>query len=46
MHGACGREDKANPVGNVKEREHFEDLGVDCRILKTTIKKQNGRFWD
>jgi hypothetical protein len=29
-----------------KERKHFEDLGVDCRILKTTIKKQNGRVWD
>jgi hypothetical protein len=32
--------------GNLRERDLFEDLGVDGRIiLKWTFKKQNGRAW-
>jgi hypothetical protein len=28
--------------GNLKERYHFEDLGVDGKILKLILNKQNG----
>jgi len=28
--------------GNLKERDHLEDLGFDGGILKLILKKQNG----
>jgi hypothetical protein len=32
--------------GNLKERDHFEDLGVDeTIILKWTLIKYDGRTW-
>jgi hypothetical protein len=30
---------------NLNEREHLEDLGIDGRILKWILMKQNGRAW-
>ena len=32
-------------VGKSKERDHSEDLGIDGRILKWILKKQNWRAW-
>jgi hypothetical protein len=33
-------------VGKLKERNHFEDLGVDGRMtLKRTLSKQDERVW-
>ena len=32
-------------VGSLKERDHFEDLGVNRIILKWVLKKQVGRAW-
>ena len=33
-------------VGNLKERNHLEDIGVDGRItLKRTLNKQDARVW-
>jgi uncharacterized sporulation protein YeaH/YhbH (DUF444 family) len=33
-------------VGKLKERNHFEDLGVDGRMtLKRTLNKQDERVW-
>jgi len=33
-------------VGNFKERNHLEDLGVDGRMtLKWTLNKQDARMW-
>jgi len=32
--------------GNLKERDHLEDLHIDGRvILKSILKKCNGRMW-
>jgi hypothetical protein len=31
--------------GSLKERDHFEDLGLDRIILKWILKKQVGREW-
>jgi hypothetical protein len=32
--------------GDLRERDHFEDLGVDVRIiLKRTIMKLGGKAW-
>jgi hypothetical protein len=33
-------------MGNIKERDRFEDLGVDGRIqLKWILKKEVSRMW-
>jgi len=33
-------------VGNLKERDHLEDLGLDDRIiLKRILKKWGGEAW-
>jgi hypothetical protein len=47
MGGKCGyngREEKSQRVsdGNMNERDHLEDLGVDGRVLKWIFKTRNG----
>jgi hypothetical protein len=33
-------------LGNLKGRDHFEDLGIDGRIILEWIsEKQNGKVW-
>jgi len=32
-------------VGESKERDHSEDLGIDGRILKYILKKEDWRAW-
>jgi hypothetical protein len=32
-------------VGKSKETDHSEDLGIDGRILKLILKKQDWRAW-
>jgi hypothetical protein len=43
----CERDERLiqNFCGNLKERDHFEDLGMDGRILKLSLGKQVGTLW-
>ena len=47
MYGICSRYRerfiRGLGLGSLKEGDHFEDLGVDCRIMLKWIKKLNGR---
>jgi hypothetical protein len=43
-HSTNGRDKKLIqiPVGNVKIRDHFEDLAIDGRILERILQKECG----
>jgi hypothetical protein len=32
-------------LGNLKERDHLDDKGVDGRKLKCILEKQDGKAW-
>jgi len=42
----CGREvDTGIWLGNLKERDHLEDQGIDVIVLKFILKKYIRRTW-
>jgi hypothetical protein len=43
----CGREvDVGFWLGNLKERDHLEDQGIDVIVLKFILKKYIRRTWN
>ena len=46
MGGACGTHGRQERAGDLRERDHLEDLSVDGRlILKLFIGKWDGEEW-